>query len=122
MIVPSKSKFASPVLPVRRKKGKLRLYVAYRKINNKTIPDRYLLPIIDDQLDQLRDAKVFSTIDLENIFHHIDVNPERIHRAFVTQSGHYKYVKTPFGVRNGPAVFQRYVYYISKDLIRNKTS
>lgn len=119
IIVPSNSEYASPIVPVRRKNGNIRLCVDYRQINKKTIKDRYPLPIIEDQLERLRDAKIFSTIDLKNGFHHIDVNPKsRKYTSFVTQAGQYEFTKTPFGLSNGPAIFQRFIDKIFKDLER----
>lgn len=42
--------------------------IDYRKLNEKIVKTRYPLPIMEDQIDRLRGAKIFSTIDLKNGF------------------------------------------------------
>lgn len=118
IIQPSCSDFASPVVPVKKKDGSTRVCIDYRKLNRKIIKDRYPLPNIDDQLDKLRDAKIFSTLDLKNGFFHIPVAVEsRKYTSFITHCGQYEFLKTPFGLCNSPAVFQRFINHIFKDLI-----
>ena len=63
-IRPSVSPWGAPVLFVKKKDGSLRLCIDYRKLNQVTVKNRYPLPRIDDLFDQLRDASVFSKIDL----------------------------------------------------------
>ncbi|CAJ2637573.1 unnamed protein product [Trifolium pratense] len=65
-IRPSVSPWGAPVLLVKKKDGKSRLCVDYRKLNKATIKNRYPLPRIDDLMDQLKDASVFSKIDLKS--------------------------------------------------------
>jgi hypothetical protein len=50
-------------------KQKWRVVVDYRKINEKSIPDRYPIPNITDILDRLGRAQYFSTLDLASGFH-----------------------------------------------------
>jgi hypothetical protein len=63
------------VLLVRNKDGKLRLCVDYRELNKLTVKNKYPLPRIDDFLDQLREAKVFSKVDLRLGYHQIRIKP-----------------------------------------------
>ncbi|WJX83395.1 hypothetical protein P8452_66060 [Trifolium repens] len=72
-IRPSVSPWGAPVLLVKKKDGKSRLCVDYRKLNKVTIKNRYPLPRIDDLMDQLRGASVFSKIDLKSGYHQIRV-------------------------------------------------
>ncbi|UYV78035.1 hypothetical protein LAZ67_15003280 [Cordylochernes scorpioides] len=65
------SEYASPIVLVKKKNGKTRICVDYRKLNKETVKDRYPLPLIEDQIDKLQAARLFSTIDLKNGFFHI---------------------------------------------------
>jgi len=105
-IRPSVSPWGAPVLLVKKKDGSMRLCVDYRPLNKVTIKNRYPLPRIDDLMDQLVGAEVFSKIDLRSGYHHIKVKAEDISKiAFRTRYGHYEYSFMPFGVTNAPGVF-----------------
>ena len=108
LIQTSTSPYGAPVLFVRKKNGKLRMVVDYRMLNNITVKNRYPLPRIDDLLDQLHGAKVFSKIDLASGYHLIPVAEEdRPKTAFRTRFGSYEFKVLPFGLCNAPSTFQR---------------
>jgi len=112
------SEYASPVLVVRKKDGSPRVCIDYRKVNEIIVKDRYPLPLIEDQLDRLKDARVFTTLDLRNGFFHVAVNREsRKYTTFVTHTGQYCFLKVLFGLCNSPAVFQRFINHVFRPLI-----
>ena len=108
VIEPATSEWASPVVLVPKKDGSLRFCIDYRRLNAKTVADAYPLPRMDDCLDSLGDAGIFSTFDCNSGYWQIPVAPEdRDKKTFISHMGTFRHVPMPFGLRNAPATFQR---------------
>jgi hypothetical protein len=83
------SPWGAPVFFVKKKYGTLRLCIDFRQLNKVTIKNKYPLPRIDDLFDQLKDAKIFSKIDLRSGYHKVRIKEEDINKtASRTRYGH----------------------------------
>lgn len=96
-------------------KPKRRMVFDYSKLNTQTITDRYPIPDINLTLQNLGNAKFFSTIDLESGYHQVNIKKsDREKTAFAINGAKYEFVRMPFGLKNAPSIFPRCVDDILK--------
>ncbi|GMF26487.1 unnamed protein product [Phytophthora fragariaefolia] len=97
-----------PVVLVRKKDGSVRFCIDYRPLNAVTKKDVYLLPRIDDTLDNLHGARRFTSLDLHAGYWQVPVaEKDRDKTGFITRKGLFRFVRMTFGLANGPGTFQR---------------
>ena len=108
VIEPASSEWASPVLLAPKKDGTNRFCIDFRRLNAMTIPDTYPLPRMDDCIDSLSNARVFSLLDaLWGYWQILLAEADRDKTTFTSHMGTHRYLRMPFGLRNAPATFQR---------------
>src|SRR5436305_14754696 len=96
------------VMFVPKKNRKKRLVVDYQRLNNITIKDRYIVPLVDKIREQLRKAKWFTLIDLQDGYYYLYIKEgDEWKIAFRTRYRHYKFTIMPIGLTNAIASFQR---------------
>ncbi len=84
LVQKSTSPFGAPVLFVKKKDGTMRMCVDYRGLNKITVPNRYPLPRVDDLLDKLQGATVFSSLDLLSGYHQIRLQDSDVFKTTVS--------------------------------------
>lgn len=116
----SDSPYASPIVLTKKKNKEIRLCVDYRFINKITLRENYPLPLIEDLLDRLRGKRYFTSLDLKDGFHHVNMARDSVkYTAFITPLGHYEYLKMPFGLKTAPDTFQKFINKIFTELIKS---
>jgi len=108
LIVESNSRYAAPCFFILKKDRTLRLVQDYRQLNQYTIKDKTLLPLINEVIDKLKDTKYFNKLDLIWGYNNIQIKEDDEWKAaFLTNKGLFKPKVMYFGLCNSPGTFQQ---------------
>ena len=108
ILVPSTSPWGSPIVPVAKKDGGVRVCVDFRRVNKITVKDPYLIPLVQEIVSRVGNSRYLSKLDLNKGFHQDGMTKEsRQKTAVVTPFGKLEFTKMLFGLVNATSTFQR---------------
>ena len=117
VIEPSDSPWSFNLVPAKKKNGKIRWCVDWRRLNQVTRKDAYPMPSVQDNITRLAGATIFSGVDCVGAFHAIEIEAkDREKTSFATPWGSFQQRRLSFGLCNGPASYSRLTARILRDI------
>ena len=115
-VVPSNSSYGSPIIPIIKRNGDVRIAIDYRALNKKTIPRRYPIPHQDDLIQKVKGSSIFTVLDLKQGYYNIPVRKsDQEKTAFIVPWGKFEWPYMPLGLVGAPFTFGEVMAFIFKD-------
>ena len=109
--------WVSNIVAVPKQNNTVRLAIDMRQANKAILRERFPMPNIDETLQQMNGASVFSRLDLTEAFHQIEISEQsRYITTFVCHKGLYRYKRLNYGVSSASELFQRILQQILQDI------
>ena len=103
----SDSSWCSPMVPIRKTNGKIRICIDFRKLNEITPQIQHLILKFEELVEKVGNSQCLTKLDLMKGFHQLVLDEaSRPLTTFCSPIGKFRYCKLPFGLRNAPAYFQ----------------
>ncbi len=117
IIIPYDGDFLSPCIPVAKKDGSIRLVIDYRRLNTQTKDRPFHIPMFEEFLSKIGNAKHFSTLDLRSGYWQVPVEDDTIqYLGFSTHCGNYTWTRQPQGVKTACGHFQKVINKVLRGL------
>ncbi|XP_064469866.1 uncharacterized protein K02A2.6-like [Ornithodoros turicata] len=111
------TEWCAPMVVVRKKNGSLRICVDYGELNAQVVRERIFMPTVEENLNKVTQAKVFSKLDCNAGYWQAPLSPESCElTTFITPLGRYQFLRLPFGIATAPEFFQREMLRILQGL------
>ncbi|XP_055543303.1 uncharacterized protein K02A2.6-like [Wyeomyia smithii] len=105
--VKTPTSWVSPLVPIIKENGDLRLCVDMRRANQAIQRLNHPLPVFEDLISRFRNAKFFTSLDIKQAFHQVELSEDsRDVTTFITNWGLYRYKRLLFGINCAPELFQ----------------
>ncbi|MES9882797.1 MAG: RNase H-like domain-containing protein [Sedimenticola sp.] len=109
--------WVSALVPIPKKDGDIRLCVDMRQANKAVQRERFPMPNIDETLEEMNGASVFSRLDLKQSFHQIELEESsRYITTFASHNGLFRYKRLIFGINSAPETHQRIIQHTIQDI------
>ena len=103
--------WCSPIIPVLKPNGKVRICVDLTRLNNSVKREKLLLPVVEETLAKIKSAKFFSKLDAESGFWQLKLSPASVKlTTFITPIGRYYFQRLPFGISSASEIFQKKMF------------
>ena len=112
------SDWATPIAPVLKADGKVRLCGDYKlTVNSVSHLEQFPIPTLDDLFEKLTGGKQFSMLDLSHAYSQLPLdNKSKEYATVNTHRGLFRYNRLPYGISSAPAIFQRTMENILQDI------